>query len=211
MPTILGKLKRYFRDLGWAVHVPRGHRYELVDETVTTSVAARQLSVRQDLKPGGWDDPTRPVLRKRSPGGVSAPPRRRTVLPQLLPGSYVSQTDQGDRWCRSHPPTPVRKEVTHGSTQASPHDTRRDRSPRRRRRRDRERRDLDEHREQHNVGCSEYGKLRDDQHHAESSSRYGQLPQLPKHVGPREAPPSPRAPNDATRPSPAGSRAACIG
>jgi RNA polymerase sigma-B factor len=123
VPTILGELKRYFRDLGWSVHVPRGaqeqalkvqeaherlttktgrpptvnqlaeylelsvedvldaletaaahhsasldapredrndesgslvdvfgevdHRYELVDETVTISVAARQLSARE--------------------------------------------------------------------------------------------------------------------------------------------------------------------
>src|SRR5947209_9996140 len=123
VPTILGELKRYFRDLGWSVHVPRGaqeqalkvqeaherlttktgrpptvnqlaeylevsvedvldaletaaahhstsldapredrndesgslvdlfgeedHRYELVNETVTISVAARQLSARE--------------------------------------------------------------------------------------------------------------------------------------------------------------------
>src|SRR5438270_3046448 len=124
VPTILGELKRYFRDLGWSVHVPRGaqeralkvqeaqerltsrtgrpptvnelaeylelsvedvldaletaaahhstsldapredrssgesgalvdvfgeedHRYELVDETVTISVAARELSARE--------------------------------------------------------------------------------------------------------------------------------------------------------------------
>jgi RNA polymerase sigma-B factor len=109
VPTILGELKRYFRDLGWSVHVPRGAqeaalkvqeaqerlttrtgrpptvselaeylelsteevldapredgdeesgtlvdvfgdvdaRYELVEETVTISAAARQLSDRE--------------------------------------------------------------------------------------------------------------------------------------------------------------------
>jgi RNA polymerase sigma-B factor len=123
VPTILGELKRYFRDLGWAVHVPRGaqeqalkvqeaqerlttktgrpptvtdlaeyleipvedvldaletaaahhsasldapredgddesgtlvdvfgeedHRYEVIDQTVTVSAAARQLSARE--------------------------------------------------------------------------------------------------------------------------------------------------------------------
>ena len=37
VPTILGELKRYFRDSGWAVHVPRGvqERVLKIDETVS--------------------------------------------------------------------------------------------------------------------------------------------------------------------------------
>ncbi|MEA2213083.1 MAG: polymerase sigma-B factor [Solirubrobacteraceae bacterium] len=42
VPTILGELKRYFRDLGWAVHVPRGAQ----ERAVKVEEAQQQLSVR---------------------------------------------------------------------------------------------------------------------------------------------------------------------
>jgi RNA polymerase sigma-B factor len=47
VPTILGELKRYFRDLGWAVHVPRGAQ----ERAVKVEEANQQLSARSSRAP----------------------------------------------------------------------------------------------------------------------------------------------------------------
>jgi len=47
VPTILGELKRYFRDLGWAVHVPRGAQ----EQAVKVEEAQQQLSSRTGRAP----------------------------------------------------------------------------------------------------------------------------------------------------------------
>jgi RNA polymerase sigma-B factor len=47
VPTILGELKRYFRDLGWAVHVPRGAQ----ELAVKVEDASQRLSVRTGRAP----------------------------------------------------------------------------------------------------------------------------------------------------------------
>ena len=43
VPTILGELKRYFRDAGWAVHVPRGMQERVLDVNAAVARLARQL------------------------------------------------------------------------------------------------------------------------------------------------------------------------
>jgi RNA polymerase sigma-B factor len=47
VPTILGELKRYFRDLGWAVHVPRGAQ----ELAVKVEEAQQTLSTRTGHSP----------------------------------------------------------------------------------------------------------------------------------------------------------------
>jgi RNA polymerase sigma-B factor len=47
VPTILGELKRYFRDLGWAVHVPRGAQ----ELAVKVEDAQQQLSAHTGRSP----------------------------------------------------------------------------------------------------------------------------------------------------------------
>jgi RNA polymerase sigma-B factor len=47
VPTILGELKRYFRDLGWAVHVPRGAQ----ELAVKVNEAHQRLTVKGGRPP----------------------------------------------------------------------------------------------------------------------------------------------------------------
>src|SRR5438270_6327968 len=47
VPTILGELKRYFRDLGWAVHVPRGAQ----ELALKVEEAQQQLTARTGRPP----------------------------------------------------------------------------------------------------------------------------------------------------------------
>jgi RNA polymerase sigma-B factor len=43
VPTILGELKRYFRDVGWAVHVPRGMQERIMQVNATVEMLSRRL------------------------------------------------------------------------------------------------------------------------------------------------------------------------
>ena len=43
VPTILGELKRYFRDAGWAVHVPRGMQERVMTVNQAVSKLSREL------------------------------------------------------------------------------------------------------------------------------------------------------------------------
>src|SRR3954467_6171605 len=42
VPTILGELKRYFRDSGWAVHVPRGMQERVMNVNQATAQLSRE-------------------------------------------------------------------------------------------------------------------------------------------------------------------------
>ncbi|MDQ6817820.1 MAG: SigB/SigF/SigG family RNA polymerase sigma factor [Actinomycetota bacterium] len=51
VPTILGELKRYFRDLGWSVHVPRGAQ----EQALKVEEAQQQLTTKTGRPPSVQD------------------------------------------------------------------------------------------------------------------------------------------------------------
>src|SRR5580693_6455993 len=51
VPTILGELKRYFRDLGWSVHVPRGAQ----ERALKVQEAQERLTTRTGRPPSVAD------------------------------------------------------------------------------------------------------------------------------------------------------------
>jgi RNA polymerase sigma-B factor len=51
VPTILGELKRYFRDLGWSVHVPRGAQ----EQALKVQEAQERLTSRTGRPPSVSD------------------------------------------------------------------------------------------------------------------------------------------------------------
>lgn len=50
VPTILGEIKRYFRDTGWAVHVPRGIQERVLQVDRTTKTLASTLGRPPSIK-----------------------------------------------------------------------------------------------------------------------------------------------------------------
>ncbi len=51
VPTILGELKRYFRDLGWSVHVPRGAQ----EQALKVDEARQKLTSRTGRSPSVYE------------------------------------------------------------------------------------------------------------------------------------------------------------
>jgi RNA polymerase sigma factor (sigma-70 family) len=77
-PTILGELKRHFRDKGWALHVPR----DLQERTLAVSRASEDLSKSLGRSPKrrrsstSWATSTRPTSSSRAATRSPAPGRR---------------------------------------------------------------------------------------------------------------------------------------
>src|SRR5690242_21725743 len=53
VPTMLGELKRYFRDNGWAVHVPRGMQQLVMQVDTCVKALARKIGRQPSLHERG--------------------------------------------------------------------------------------------------------------------------------------------------------------
>ena len=99
VPTILGELKRHFRDKGWSLRVPR----ELQELAVRVERVSRRPRVRARSRPDtGRDRPAhrgqhragarRPRGLRRLPGRLARPPSRRRRGRATLSTSSASRT-----------------------------------------------------------------------------------------------------------------------
>src|SRR4051812_49820500 len=71
VPTMLGELKRYFRDNGWAVHVPRGMQERVMRVDNCVKEMSRRLG-RSPRAPQGGATPDPPVEQGVRGGGGAA-------------------------------------------------------------------------------------------------------------------------------------------
>ena len=110
VPTIVGEIKRYYRDKTWAVRVPR----DLQDRVLAVDRAARELESALGRSPPSPSWPTPggqrrgrprdPARRPRSPRYLARRPRRRR-RPTTL-GDTIANHEEASHRAEERPPGP---------------------------------------------------------------------------------------------------------